>query len=60
LQLRIRRADPLRLIADADVINERNEVIMRLRNVEAVLDAGLSQAFRQTKLGGTEPGIGAM
>jgi hypothetical protein len=28
--------------------------------VEAVLDAGLSQAFRQTKLGSTEPGIGAI
>jgi len=60
LQLRIRRAEPLRLIADADLINERNEVVMRLKDVEAVLDAGLSQAFRQTKLGSTEPGIGAL
>jgi hypothetical protein len=60
LQFRVRRADALRLIADADLINEQNEVVMRFRHVEAVLDAGLSQAFRQTKLGSTEPGIGAL
>jgi malonyl CoA-acyl carrier protein transacylase len=60
LQLRVRRADALRLIADADLMNERDEVVMRFRDVEAVLDAGLSQAFRQTKLGSTEPGIGAI
>jgi acyl transferase domain-containing protein len=60
LQLRVRRADALRLQADADLINERDEVVMRFRHVEAVLDAGLSQAFRQTKLGLSEPGIGAI
>jgi acyl transferase domain-containing protein/acyl carrier protein/NAD(P)-dependent dehydrogenase (short-subunit alcohol dehydrogenase family) len=60
LQLRIRRAEALRVIADAELINERNEVIMRFKDVEAVLDAGLSLAFRQTKLGSTEPGIGAV
>ncbi|HET9240820.1 MAG TPA: SDR family oxidoreductase [Oligoflexus sp.] len=60
LQLRVRRADALRLIADADLINEHDEVVMHFRDVEAVLDAGLSQAFRQTKLGSTEPGIGAI
>jgi hypothetical protein len=60
LQLRVRRADALRLQADADLINERDEVVMRFRHVEAVLDAGLSQAFRQTKLGSNEPGIGAI
>jgi hypothetical protein len=60
LQLRIRRANALRLIADADLINEQDEVVMRFRDVEAVLDAGLFQAFRQTKLGSTESGIGAI
>jgi hypothetical protein len=60
VQFRIRRADALRLIADADLINEHDEVVMRFKNVEAVLDAGLSQAFRQTKLGSVEPGIGAV
>jgi acyl transferase domain-containing protein/NAD(P)-dependent dehydrogenase (short-subunit alcohol dehydrogenase family) len=60
LQFRIRRADPLRLVANADLINERDEVVMRLKDVEAVLDAGLFQAFRQTKLGSSEPGIGAV
>jgi hypothetical protein len=60
LQLRIRRAEPLRLVADAELINDQNEVVMRLKDVEAVLDAGLAQAFRQTKLGSVQPGIGAL
>ncbi|WP_141734575.1 type I polyketide synthase [Oligoflexus tunisiensis] len=60
LQLRIRRAEPLRLVADAELINDQNEVIMRFKDVEAVLDAGLAQAFRQTKLGSVQPGIGAL
>jgi acyl transferase domain-containing protein/NAD(P)-dependent dehydrogenase (short-subunit alcohol dehydrogenase family) len=60
LQLRVRRAEAMRVIADADLINKRNEVVMRFRDVEAVLDAGLSLAFRQTKLGSSEPGIGAV
>ncbi len=60
LQLRVHRADSMRLIADAELINSVNEVVMRLKDVEAVLDAGLSQAFRQTKLGSAESGIGAV
>ncbi len=50
LRLRTTRVDSRRLMAKAEITDADQRLIMRLYDIEAVMDAGLSSAFQQTRL----------